>query len=310
MRASELPSLRGWLATASLALTAFVACDGCQGPSAPPAAQVPKPVKRPVVEELGESLVLDIEADRLLLAGKLDKENRYASAVVVTTRVRDQLKHCSGVLVDRRAVLTAGHCVCVSPSAALIDTSSCAQTANVTTILYTPVEGLEETANSISQLYFGVVHPHPALRVLLNDQGEVVSSVADLALIHLTSPVEKAIHPLSLADKEVQLSEALIIAGQAYDEVFDRYDENRRFSRNTATRLPMAGDSRILVRQPSGHPYKGDSGGPCLRESLEHSLLVGISSRNLGKGAACTSIHAYRDWVRSELRHPVEVKVP
>jgi hypothetical protein len=263
-----------------------------------------------LAEELGESLVLDIEADRLLLAGKLDKENRYASAVVVYAQVNDQQKRCSGVLVDRHAVLTAGHCVCALPSASLIDNSNCAQSAHIKTFLYTPVEDLEETANSSSQLYSGVVHPHPALRVLLNDQGEVVSSVADLALIHLTSPVEKAIHPLSMADKEVQLSETLIITGQAYDEVFDRYDENRRFSRNTATRLPMAGDSRILIRQPSGHPYKGDSGGPCLRESLGHSLLVGISSRNLGKGAACTSIHAYQDWVRSELRHPVEVKVP
>jgi hypothetical protein len=258
-----------------------------------------------VAGELGESLVLEIEADRLLLAGPLDKENRYASTVVVYARVQDQDKRCSGVLVDRRAVLTAGHCVCAPPSASLIDTSNCASTANIKTYLYTPVEGLEETANSISQLYFGVVHPHPELRVLLNDQGEVVSSVADLALIHLKTPMETAIHPVSLASTEVQPLESLIIAGQAYDEVFDRYDEDRRFSRNTATRIPIDGDSRILVRQPDGHVYKGDSGGPCLRERSGQPLLIGISSRNLGKGTACTSIHAYQRWVRSELQHTV-----
>jgi hypothetical protein len=137
---------------------------------------------------------------------------------------------------------------------------------------------LEDDANSSSAIYFGAVHPHPAFRVLLNDQGEVVSSVADLALIHLEGPVAEAISPVSMAGAEVQ--------------------------------PPVAGDSRFLVRQPSGHTYKGDSGGPCLREASGQSLLVGISSRNLGRGAACMSIHDYREWVRSELKHPVEGKVP
>lgn len=305
-----MPSSRGWLVAGLLALNAFVGCDGCQAPSAPPAPAAPRTVTSPVAGELGESLALTIEADRLLLAGKLDKENRYASAVVVGARLGEQQKKCSGVLVGRRAVLTAAHCLCASQSASLVDASNCAQIASVSTILYTPVPGLEEEASSSSNLYFGVVHPHPAFRVLLNDQGEVVSSVADLALIHLGSPVKEAISPVPLARTEVQPPESIIIAGQAYDELYDRYDQNRRFSRNAATRPPVAGDSRILVRQPAGHLYKGDSGGPCLREASGHSLLVGISSRNLGRGAACTSIHDYRAWVRSEIRHTVEVKLP
>ncbi|WP_169787016.1 trypsin-like serine protease [Hyalangium minutum] len=240
----------------------------------------------------------------------MDKENRYASAVVVGARLGEQSKRCSGVLVDRRAVLTAAHCLCAPQSASLMDASNCAQRAAVSTILYTPVPGLEDEASSSSALYLGVVHPHPAFRVLLNDHGEVVSSVADLAMIHLESPVEEAISPVLMARTEAQPPETLIIAGQAYDEIYDRYDQNRRFSRNTATRPPVAGDSRILVRQPSGHLYKGDSGGPCLREDSGHSLLVGVSSRNLGRGAACTSIHGYQAWVRSELRHTAEGQVP
>lgn len=305
-----MPSLRGSFATASLALMAFAGCEGNKDPVSAPAAAAPKAVTSPVPGELGESLALTIEADRLLLAGKLDKENRYASTVRVAVRVHDQLKQCSGVLVSSRAVLTTGHCVCLPQTPALFDASSCAQRANVLTVLYTPVEGLEDEASSSSAIYFGTVHPHPAFRVLLNDQGEVVSSVADLALIHLDHPVAEAISPVTVARTEVQPPEVIIIAGQAYDEIADYYDLDRRFSKNTATRAPVAGDSRFLVRQPSGHPYKGDSGGPCLREDSGQPLLVGISSRNLGRGAACTSIHDYRKWVRDELKHPGAGKVP
>jgi len=63
----------------------------------------------------------------------------------------------------------------------------------------------------------------------------------------------------------------------------------------------------MRIEQPEGHHYRGDSGGPCLREGPEDPLLVGISSRNLGDGEAITSIHGYRAWLQGEIRRAEEL---
>lgn len=325
-----MPSSRAVLAMASLALAALVACEGCKGRDEPATAQAPEATKKaptymrvwslgtseqgdagiPPAEELGHSLDLITDATRLLLAGELDRENRYPSTVVVHTSVNGQEKRCSGVLLDRRVVLTTGHCVCAQQTSAqpngkpqaLFDPANCAKTANVKTIMYTPAKGIPDGANSSTNLYSGPVQPHPRFKVLLDEMGGVVSSVADLAVIRLKSPVEEKVTPVALANTEAQPLESILIVGQAYDEIEDIYDEGRRFSKNTVTRSPVPDDERILVKQPGGHTYKGDSGGPCLRERSGHTELIGVSSRKLGTGAACTSIHAHRDWLRAEIQ--------
>jgi hypothetical protein len=71
---------------------------------------------------------------------------------------------------------------------------------------------------------------------------------------------------------------------------------------NRVIRLTTAADDRILIDQPGGHRYREDSGGPCLRQGAAGPMLVGISSRWLGKGAAFTSIHGYQAWLRDAVR--------
>jgi secreted trypsin-like serine protease len=140
------------------------------------------------------------------------------------------------------------------------------------------------------------------LGVFLDGRGRVVSSHADLALIVLSHAVDPEFQPLALSDQEIGLNEVLTIVGSGYDETAEAYDGERRASQNKLVEVLPAGGGLMRIEQPGGHHYRGDSGGPCVREGPQGHELVGISSRNLGEGETVISTYGYRDWLRGEIQ--------
>jgi hypothetical protein len=301
-----------WHVLVAWAIATLVGCRGCEERAEVPRAALPvKP------EPKFEALDIPLEPQNLLLdprllslSGEVDAENRYPQAVMMTVLSgQEEVSACTGTAISPNVVLTAGHCVCTkrpldatqggSPS--ILDASHCFEAVKVDTLFYTsqPEPGFT-LRDSRGTVHEGRVEPHPSLKVVLDEQGRVSSSHADLALVFLSRPLE--FPGLSVADEEFRLGEAITIVGYGYDELVDVFGSERRFSTNKVTRLTQGDDERVLIEQPGGHRYRQDSGGPCLREGAKGPQLVGISGRWLGEGAACLSLHGYQGWLREAVQ--------
>jgi len=248
-----------------------------------------------------------------LSAGKVDFENSYPATVMITTGAVREGGRCSGILIAPRVVLTAGSCVCVPGRAltpgdkdkTLIAASACAERAHVMTVVFGEVYDAL-LADMEVHSYGGVVRPHPELSLLLDAQGSVVSSRADLAVILLDTPVSIKHPATQLAGSEAKPGEFLVMAGYGYSTQVGQIQGLRYSRMNKVTSVPASPSGRILYEQQGPYVYDGFQGGPCFRETEKGRWLVGIASIGTSKELACTSTLSYQDWLRSELQHASE----
>lgn len=247
----------------------------------------------------------------------MDISNRYASTVMLTADGERVHASCSGILLSRRVALTAASCVCPprqatahgAPDKGPIGPSACAERAFIRTVRYGLVkypELKEESAAKTFRGFTGEVRVHPAFKLELDDQGSVLATHADLAIIVLDTPVQDELPHVSLSETEVQENEALVMVGYGDDPRFRGVPGIRYFRHNKVTQLHGAADGRVLYEQQGAFVYNGYAGGPCFREDETHQWLVGIASVGSDQELAFTSTYFFRDWLRAELQRAAE----
>ncbi|WP_224245926.1 trypsin-like serine protease [Hyalangium gracile] len=220
----------------------------------------------------------------------------------------------TGKTREQRAVIDAVRSRILEHAATIIDPSLCATSVSVQVVEYLPSKATARSRLLQSEYLGRVVHPHPRLLVLDDANGVSWFREADLALIHLESPVSERFRSIKLPEKDVQAGHSIVMVGHGFGENGDTTNEfgDRHYGESiidTVERLP-SGSVKFIARLPpqgskqAPRVYGGDSGGGGFSKA-DDRVLIGVISA-IGKDGASsifTSVFAYEDWLKQELNH-------
>jgi hypothetical protein len=165
-------------------------------------------------------------------------------------------------------------------------------------------QAMQDIAGTTAAQFPGKVHPHPELEILLDPDGRVRFTHADLALIVLDTPVPPGFAPARLASTGITVQGSLVTVGFGHDESRGWLDSTRLINKRKVAAAMDAEKGRFRFEQDRQTFFRGDSGGPCFLESSRGPELVGISTTGLGHEPTLTGLLPYREWLLQEIRVP------
>ncbi|OQR77434.1 chymotrypsin elastase family member 2A-like [Tropilaelaps mercedesae] len=212
---------------------------------------------------------------------------------------------CAGALIDEQTVLTAAHCLTISPNSVQIQLGSHYRTSR------------DEGEESVDAVHF-CLYPN-----------WTHGNIDDIAIIRLAKPVTfiKTISPICLPEPgdEVRIGEdEVYVTGWGYTSPFghhhsDALQQARQFicTKSECYKMKRNNVARIICsKHDFGSSCHGDSGGPLVLERNGRWQLQGIVS---GGPQVCgyrsipmyyTEVAKYRDWIDRYRKSVDPLKTP
>jgi len=195
---------------------------------------------------------------------RLTRATVYITSLTPNARGRADVSNCTGVLIERDLVLTAGHCLADLGGPSIVVAE-----------FFDHSDRITETI----QVAAGVLHPDFAGRGDAPDSRPELLG-ADLAILKLAEPAPKGRRPIGIAKRPTEAAKLKsILAGAGLRTSSDEESSGQlRFARVNAE-VVTDGPTAVALGTTGGAVCHGDSGGPVISSGGLWGVVVAIVRR-------------------------------
>lgn len=229
---------------------------------------------RSIVWRLGAALTLTVAlvAPASALSGgkparagdRLTRATVFITALTPSGRNRAQVGNCTGILIERQLVLTAGHCLSELGGPSLV------------------VAQFFDRSNRVAatiQVAAGSLHPDYAGRASADDPKPELLG-ADLAVLRLADPAPADRRPIALARDPLEAAKARsILLGAGLRKPSDEGSGGTLRVARVSAEVVTKGPTAVALGAAGASVCRGDSGGPVVSSAGLWGIVIAIVRR-------------------------------
>lgn len=195
---------------------------------------------------------------------RLTRATVFITALTPSGRNRAQVGNCTGVLIERQLVLTAGHCLSDLGGPSLV------------------VAQFFDRSNKVAatiQVAAGALHPDYAGRASADDPKPELLG-ADLAILKLADPAPADRQPIAISRKPLDAAKARsMLLGAGLRKASDEGSGGQLRVARVSAEVVTSGPTAVALGAAAGAICRGDSGGPVVSSSGLWGVIIAIVRR-------------------------------